>query len=835
MENRVSTTENRVSTMENRVSALEGRFGSMEATLEEIRAKWRGMARNANGDRGRRNINRDRGRRRNQRRSSEGSCDSFNTERKRQPPEKLEDEAEEDRGDVQRSGMKRVELPTFEEWTPWAGSRRQRNFSIYRTYYWICFWWKKTRHPNWKMFMEALTRRFGRLNRGTVLKKLAAAQQKGSVEEYTQEFEILVAQASGEGMAEVRQEGSVNASGGQEDEEDEKINNLLDLENMGKGMGETELKLSIHQPPLLLRYRLFHMGHTIKGTLLVNKKLFPRIIQVRHSMIKVEKDLSLNMQSINSLEVVNTSIKPNRTYLSKNLITLLSYGGVLNEFFKVLLESNLEDANQASINNGTIDKYIAAEMILYGIPLDEPFLQYHLCILAREEPKKLRGGKLDMPECFYLMGIVDPIGCLEKDQDCIIHGNGQITRDVLVYRNPGLHFGYIHIMRATYVDNLESFVGHNKYANFFPCVGTRLVADFGLPTYIKDPGQSYKIKVSTVNEYFGAVAEERNSRGHCFMSRNVRKTIGAPVLIALVVSKAAIDGQSLSTSDHVKHALKVLQKFVRQDSVPEQVAYVMTNWVACQEQPDTVGGTIMSGLREAVSIIDVLSTGKDYMAEVEALEATRGQSDTGKDEGRDIIKRLDAVGSAQSSLAKSIYEMLEVTRRERMHGFGIYHFANGHLYEGAWHEGRRQGLGMYTFRNGETQSGHWQNGLLDIPSTQSTTYPVSPVGLSHSKVLNAVQRRYVHEHFCRQIRKYWGDFCESQELLAIPLRARRTREVEARRAASKAYEVAKVDEGVNRAVAASNRAANAARVAAVKAAQKRMHQVNNESFAIPVM
>ncbi|XP_068489580.1 uncharacterized protein [Phaseolus vulgaris] len=133
---------------------------------------------------------------------------------------------------------------------------------------------------------------------------------------------------------------------------------------------------------------------------------------------------------------------------------------------------------------------------------------------------------------------------------------------------------------------------------------------------------------------------------------------------------------------------------------------------------------------------------------------------------------------------------------DKMHGFGIYHFANGHRYEGAWHEGRRQGLGMYTFRNGETQSAHWQNGFLDIPSTQSTTYPVSPVGVSHSKVLNAVQ--------------------------------------EARRAAEKAYEVAKVDEGVNRAVAASNRAANAARVAAVKAAQKQMH-VKNESFAIPVM
>ena len=74
-----------------------------------------------------------------------------------------------------------------------------------------------------------------------------------------------------------------------------------------------------------------------------------------------------------------------------------------------------------------------------------------------------------------------------------------------------------------------------------------------------------------------------------------------------------------------------------------------------------------------------------------------------------------------------------------MHGFGVYHFANGHRYEGAWHEGRRQGLGMYTFRNGETQSGHWQNGILDVPSTQNTSYPVSPVAVYHSKVLNAVQ------------------------------------------------------------------------------------------------
>ncbi|KAJ6320651.1 hypothetical protein OIU78_015935 [Salix suchowensis] len=75
-------------------------------------------------------------------------------------------------------------------------------------------------------------------------------------------------------------------------------------------------------------------------------------------------------------------------------------------------------------------------------------------------------------------------------------------------------------------------------------------------------------------------------------------------------------------------------------------------------------------------------------------------------------------------------------------------------------------------------------------------YPVSPVAVYHSKVLNAVQ--------------------------------------EARRASEKAYDVAKVDERVNRAVAAANRAANAARVAAVKAVQKQMHH-NNSNDNIPIV
>ncbi|XP_051139418.1 uncharacterized protein LOC127257134 [Andrographis paniculata] len=110
---------------------------------------------------------------------------------------------------------------------------------------------------------------------------------------------------------------------------------------------------------------------------------------------------------------------------------------------------------------------------------------------------------------------------------------------------------------------------------------------------------------------------------------------------------------------------------------------------------------------------------------------------------------------------------------DKIHGFGVYHFANGHYYEGSWHEGRRQGCGMYTFRNGETRCGEWDGGSL-----KTRLLPNSDA------VLQAVQA--------------------------------------ARKTAEKAINLSRVDEQVNKAVAAANRAATAARVAAVKAVQNRI-------------
>ncbi|KAK8357364.1 hypothetical protein V6Z12_A05G414500 [Gossypium hirsutum] len=204
-------------------------------------------------------------------------------------------------------------------------------------------------------------------------------------------------------------------------------------------------------------------------------------------------------------------------------------------------------------------------------------------------------------------------------------------------------------------------------------------------------------------DYFGVTAEETDSRGHCFMFWNVRKTVGAPVLIALVAGKAAIDGQTMSSSDHVNHAVLILRKLFGEASVPDPVASVVTDWgrdpfsygaysyvaigasgedydmlgrpvenclffageATCKEHPDTVGGAMLSGLREAVRLIDIFTTGNDYTAEVEAMEGAQRRSESGRDEVRDIIKRLEAV-ELSNVLYKNSLDRAWVLSREAL-------------------------------------------------------------------------------------------------------------------------------------------------------------------------
>ncbi|CAH8262793.1 unnamed protein product [Arabidopsis lyrata] len=242
------------------------------------------------------------------------------------------------------------------------------------------------------------------------------------------------------------------------------------------------------EPPLLIQFRMFHNGYAVKGTFLTNKKLPPWTVQVRPSMIKVNEDQTMsNFSTFNSLEVVTTSNPPRNARLSRNLVALLSYGGVPNDFFLNILRNTLEESKtifyseraafKAAINYGDLDDQNIAEMILVGIPLDEPYLKDSLSYLLNTERKALKAGRLPIDESYYLMGTVDPTGKLKENEVCVILESGQISGDVLVYRNPGLHFGDIHVLKATYVKALEDYVGNSKYAVFFPQKGPRSLGD----------------------------------------------------------------------------------------------------------------------------------------------------------------------------------------------------------------------------------------------------------------------------------------------------------------------------------------------------------------------
>ena len=58
-----------------------------------------------------------------------------------------------------------------------------------------------------------------------------------------------------------------------------------------------------------------------------------------------------------------------------------------------------------------------------------------------------------------------------------IRENGQISGKVLVYRNPGLHFGDVHVLEAVYVKELEDVIGNAKFGIFFSTKGQRSVAN----------------------------------------------------------------------------------------------------------------------------------------------------------------------------------------------------------------------------------------------------------------------------------------------------------------------------------------------------------------------
>ncbi|XP_060180077.1 probable RNA-dependent RNA polymerase 3 isoform X2 [Lycium barbarum] len=265
---------------------------------------------------------------------------------------------------------------------------------------------------------------------------------------------------------------------------DENYENFVDIVDLDGMTAERRAAGSWNREPC----RLFYNGCAVKGTFLVNRKIGSQQIQIRPSMVKVETDPTISIiPTFNSLEIVAISHRPKKAYLSKHLISLLSYGGVQKDFFMEILGSALEETKQVYLRKRAAlkvainyremdDDCLSARMISSGIPPNEPHLHARLSRLAKIERTKLRGGKLPISDSFYLMGTADPTGVLESNEVSVILDNGQVSGRVLVYRNPGLHFGDVHVMKARYVEELVDIVGDAKYGIFFSTKGPRSAA-----------------------------------------------------------------------------------------------------------------------------------------------------------------------------------------------------------------------------------------------------------------------------------------------------------------------------------------------------------------------
>ncbi|KAL5973759.1 hypothetical protein ACLOJK_030415 [Asimina triloba] len=215
-------------------------------------------------------------------------------------------------------------------------------------------------------------------------------------------------------------------------------------------------------------------------------------------------------------------------------------------------------------------------------------------------------------------------------------------------------------------------------------------------------------------------------------------------------------------------------------------------------------------------------------------------------------------------------------RQGLRHGFGVYRFYTGDVYAGQWLNGQSHGCGVHTCEDGSRYVGEFKWGVKHglghyhfryhqllafsgnqqlnvLLVTQTVGVPVAKSSAS-TKALSPLFT-YFYLTGNTLLTRCMGLECINMQMdigmrdpgmreegrdlecthLEMERHSQATGKMEARRAAEKAYSVGRVDERVNRAVAAANKAASAARVAAVKAVQKQPNDRIEDDIQVSVV
>ncbi|KAG0604472.1 hypothetical protein M758_10G174600 [Ceratodon purpureus] len=246
--------------------------------------------------------------------------------------------------------------------------------------------------------------------------------------------------------------------------------------------------------PSLIQHRTYKSGMALKGTYQVNHQLEGLKIRYRPSMRKVDDKNRLVLPIIDdTLEILNTSRKPREASLCQDLIILLSLGGVPADFFEQLVQNALEkiknvftdwDLAYEEVQNSDpeYDTYRdeTFRMLEAGFPMNHPHLQRNLRYHMADKLKSLSRGCVPLKHSFYLMGTSDPTPerILKPNQVAIAMESGKkIWGKVLVYKNPGKHWGDIHVFDAIWNKEFDKYVGQAGHTIFFSTQGDRPIVD----------------------------------------------------------------------------------------------------------------------------------------------------------------------------------------------------------------------------------------------------------------------------------------------------------------------------------------------------------------------
>ena len=176
-------------------------------------------------------------------------------------------------------------------------------------------------------------------------------------------------------------------------------------------------------------------------------------------------------------------------------------------------------------------------------------------------------------------------------------------------------------------------------------------------------------------DFFGAAkGTSDGDRGLCFMFWNIHRFSGKPILAALISGQAAHINEVTPEEQLREVALDTLRSVFRDRVVPTPVACHVTRWASdvntggsysfvavgasmndyemlarpvgrriffagehtCQEHPDTVGGAMLTGLREASRILE-MDARADALDDAANLSSRKRKTSANGADGRDLV------------------------------------------------------------------------------------------------------------------------------------------------------------------------------------------------------